>query len=212
MLPIRSNTFRQAAITISSLEFSGTKHRSGAVLIARLLFYYRSNCSKQECIRARLVTIIHSSADILAQSINLSVFLENATFSHDESDLNIIYLVYLKSLHYYQSTRCTKIAHRYWSHLKLCNTWWNSIVPLFHQGSLLSYRPRAIKASHDKSSKNYCWMVKRTGLKKNMQQIYFIVSLNLGFVLINVTKTFLHFCYQKLISRVFINTLNGDQN
>ena len=34
---IKDNTFRYTAIKISPLEFSGTKHLSGAVLVARLL-------------------------------------------------------------------------------------------------------------------------------------------------------------------------------
>ena len=40
---VKENTFRHAAIKISHLEFSGTKLRSEAVLIARQSFYQRSD-------------------------------------------------------------------------------------------------------------------------------------------------------------------------
>ena len=43
---VKYNAVRHAAIKISPLEFRGSSKRSGAVLITRLLFYYRSNRSK----------------------------------------------------------------------------------------------------------------------------------------------------------------------
>ena len=43
---VKDNTFRHAATKISPMELSGTKHRSGAVLMTRLFFYYQSNRSK----------------------------------------------------------------------------------------------------------------------------------------------------------------------
>ena len=43
---VKHNTFRHAAIKTSPLKFSGTNNCSGAVLIAKLLYFYRSNRSK----------------------------------------------------------------------------------------------------------------------------------------------------------------------